>query len=65
MSIPEYTFTQIIEMCEELYEALFPAMLFAFQMHEMAVLGMILTSAEYVHLLLSIDNLTEDEAGQG
>lgn len=53
----EYTFKQVADMTRELQDALFPALLMAFYMHELVCILVILMSREYVELLLNIDNL--------
>lgn len=58
-TLGEYTYWQISDMTLDLQNGLFLAVLTAFALHETGLLVTTLVSPEYVHALLSIDNLAE------
>jgi hypothetical protein len=58
-TIREYSYHQVSDMTQELQNALFPAVVFAFAFHEMGLMLMAVASDECIHALLSIDNLAD------
>jgi len=54
-----YTYAQFTDMLMCMERGLLPAMLYEFGVVRFAILGTLMHSIEYVHLLLSIDNLAD------